>query len=95
MREKTAEIIWEAVAELNEMRPPDDQITKSEDTVITGRNSLLDSLAIVNLVAIVEQKMTSTLDVSLELADQLGDDNGALQTFGTLIDYATQRVCGE
>jgi hypothetical protein len=83
------EIIFSAIDELNQQLPQPQRLAKSVDTPLAGESATLDSVALVNLIVITEQKLEDHFNVSLSLAeDGLGStEEGPFQCVGTLGDH--------
>ncbi len=91
-RNKIEQIIFEAIEDLNLKRPQEDQLKKSEDTVLFGYSGQLDSLGLVDLVLAVEQKITEKLDRVVTLADEkaMSQEKSPFRTVGFLAEYICQ-----
>ena len=70
MENKIIELIYQAIDDLNLDREPGDQIVKSEDTVFLGQNSVLDSLALIDLIVSLEGNINDEFNVGVTLADE-------------------------
>lgn len=68
-QESTQAIIFQALANLNEERDPDHQVPVSIDTALFGDASLLDSLALVSVIADVEMALSDVLGEPVSLTD--------------------------
>lgn len=81
--------VFGAIDELNELRPPDEQIAKSLDSTLTGEGGPLDSLGFVNLIVAIEQRLDSIFTSSVSLLDDemLDPTAGHFRTVGALIEY--------
>ena len=89
MKDKIFQLIYSAIDELNEQREADDQISKTEDTVILGHDSLIDSLGLVNLIVSLEQSVNDEMDVEITLADEraMMMESSPFRTVRTLADF--------
>jgi acyl carrier protein len=63
-------IIYEAFDELNQDLEADEQIAKSEDTIIFGSESKIDSMGLVNLITIIEEKLEEITGKFISIADE-------------------------
>ena len=82
--------IYAAVDEVNLERGDDDPpIVKDSATPIHGEGSALDSLALVNLIAIVEEKIEQAFGTPILLADEraLDRDPSPFSSIAALADY--------
>ena len=89
-KRKTIEnLIINAVKELNEQLPQEQQLAKSTKTVIFGKDGRLDSLGLVNLLVIIEQNIEDEFDVIITIADEraMSQKRSPFRTIGTLADY--------
>ena len=89
MKNKIVELIYRTIDELNEQREADDQISKTEDTVILGHDSMIDSLGLVNLIVSLEQSVNDEMDVEITLADEraMMMESSPFRTVMTLADF--------
>lgn len=88
--QKVLEAVFEAIDEINEQRPEDQQVEKSADTVLFGKGGTLTSLELVNLIVTVEQALDDAFDVSVTLADEkaMSQSRSPFKSVQTLADYA-------
>ena len=87
---KTIEnLIINAVKEINEQLPQEQQLAKSTKTVLFGKDGRLDSLGLVNLLVIIEQNIEDEFDVSITMADEraMSQKRSPFRTIGALADY--------
>jgi acyl carrier protein len=85
--------VFKAIDDVNELLDPDNQLTKSLDTPLIGPDAGLDSMAFVNLIAAVEDRMGETLGTTICFADQgVGIDRKAFRTVGTLAEYIARTL---
>ena len=91
-RNRIEQIIFEAIEDLNLQRSQDDQLKKSEDTVLFGYSGQLDSLGLVDLILAVEQKIMEKLDKVVTLADEkaMSQKKSPFRTVGFLAEYICQ-----
>ena len=89
MKEKIFQLIFIAIDELNEQRSADNHISKTEDTVILGQDSMIDSLGLVNLIVSLEQSVNDEMDVEITLADEraMMMESSPFRTVRTLADF--------
>jgi acyl carrier protein len=87
--ERIVHLIFEVIDELNERLPKEQQLAKSVDTPLFGRDSVLDSLGFVNLIVAMEDKVEEQFDKAVVLADERALQKAAspFRTVGTLADY--------
>jgi len=87
---KTVETaIFNAIETVNQQLPKDRQLAKSNDTILIGENSPLDSVGVVNLIVAVEDNIQTAFGTSITLIEDAGspDAQKPLRTIGNLIDY--------
>ena len=89
MKNRIVEIITNSIDEINEQLAPKDQLEVSSDTHLFGNESKLDSLALVNLIVVIEQNIEDEFDVSITIADEraMSQKHSPFRTIGTLADY--------
>jgi acyl carrier protein len=86
--------VFKAIDDVNELLASENQLAKSPATALVGPDTVLDSMAFVNLIAAVEERIEEMLGTTICLADQAGGINiEAFRTVGTLADYIS-RVLG-
>lgn len=88
------------VASLNEVfvqngMPAAENIT--EETVLVGKDAVLDSLGVVSLIVEVEQRVESGHNVSVTLANDkaMSQKNSPFRTVGVLTDHVVAMVAQE
>ena len=84
-----AEIIYEAIDELNEEISGSKKISKEPDTVLFGHDSLLDSLGLVNLIITVEGLITDKFDLNITIVNEkaMSQKNSPFKSVQTLSDF--------
>ncbi len=92
IRTKLRDAVFAAIDELNEQRPAEARLTKSLETALAGEDGPLDSLAFVNLVVALEQRLDAILPVPISLLDdeRLDPTSGHFRSVQTLLDYLQQ-----
>jgi hypothetical protein len=63
-------LIYESIDEINLDLDSDVQIEKKEDSILFGSQSSLDSMGLVNLITIVEQKIEEFTGEFISIADE-------------------------
>ncbi len=83
--------LFSAIDELNDIRPQDQQLEKSLDTVLFGQDGKLDSIGLVSFIVAAEQKIAQETGRSITLADEraMSQKNSPFRTVGTLADYCS------
>jgi len=78
----------------NAMPAPD---AVSEDTVLVGKDAVLDSLGVVSLIVEVEQRVEAEHNVSVTLANDkaMSQRNSPFRTVGVLTDHVVAMVAEE
>lgn len=88
-----ASAVFYAVDEVNQQLVEQPKIEKSLDTRLLGEESNLESLSLISLLVAVEQQISTSLNVNLDLTDitlaSASDDHSVeiLSSIGTLVDY--------
>jgi acyl carrier protein len=87
--EAVKQLVLNALKELNEQLDENKQLEVSENTVLFGRGSRLDSLGLVNLIVLVEEKANETFGASITLADEraMSQAQSPFRTVQSLSDY--------
>jgi acyl carrier protein len=89
LRAQLREAVYAAIDELNAQRPPHQRLPKALDTALTGEHGPLDSLAFVNLIVALEQRLDAMFGTTMSLLDdeRLDPTAGQFRTVQALIDY--------
>ena len=89
MKEKIIEVLYSAIDEINELKPLEEQLEKSLDTVLFGSSGKLDSLGLVNLIVTTEEKIEDEFDISITLADEraMSKSDSPFKTVESLVNY--------
>ena len=84
--------IFRAVDDLNQLLLSSQRLTKAPETVLSGNDSALDSLGLVNLIVATERRVEEDLGVSIVLVDQesMSMKDSPFRTLGTMIRYTAQ-----
>ena len=82
------EMLYESIDELNEQRSSDKQLARSPQTLL-GDGPGLDSLAFVNLVALIEERCQERFGKGLVLSDALVEAGmrDPFETVGSLAEF--------
>ncbi len=87
-------LIYDSIDEINEDLEEGEKVEKSEETIIFADGSSLDSLGLVNLITIVEQKIEEETGEYITIADEraLSMESSPFQTVKTLKDYIVMLI---
>ena len=90
-REAVVQCVYRALDDLNETRAPDQRVAKSPQATLLGT---LDSMGLVNLIVMAEERLLDDLGVGIDLADQDAAQapTNPLTTVETFVDYIQQRI---
>ena len=83
-----------AVDELNEILDPDERIGKSPDEALIGNDARLDSLGLVNLIVLVEEKIQQKFGVGITLVDEraMSQSKSPFRTLGSLAEFVEEQL---
>jgi len=89
MKEKILTIVYAALKDASEELSKPELASPGPETHLYGRKGHLDSLALVNLLADVEQRVADDLGKAIVLADEraMSQKRSPFATAGTLADY--------
>ena len=81
--------MFAAVDDVNKLLPEEQQLQKSLDIVLYGTSGQLDSLAFVNFILAVEQRIQEEFGCGITLTngEAMSQENGPMGTIATLADY--------
>ena len=90
-RERIAELVRAAIAEINAQLPPGGRLSVAAESPLYGEGGPLDSLGLVNLIVGVEEKLQAAFGVAPNLADEalLSGPDSPFGAVGALIDHVT------
>jgi len=96
MRQKMIDLIVETASELGE-----DEIgiaeKMTEETVLFGRDGVLDSMGLVTLIIAVEQEIEEKFGQTAGLADEkaMSQERSPYRSVSSLADYAVSQLQGD
>jgi len=87
--EDVLKVVLDSVAELNFQLDDSHQLEPSPETQLFGRGSKLDSLGLVNLIVLVEEKTADAFGKTVTIADEkaMSQKNSPFRTVQTLAEY--------
>jgi acyl carrier protein len=87
--DEVMKVVLESVAELNLQLDASQQLELTPNTQLFGRGSRLDSLGLVNLIVLVEEKAADTFGKSVTIADEraMSQKSSPFRTVRTLSEY--------
>jgi hypothetical protein len=90
--ERALQLIYGAVDEINGQLPPQSRLEKAPGTALFGDASVLDSLALINLLVAVEDRIGAAGGAPVGLLDEVGkgDEATPLRTLGTLATFVAE-----
>jgi len=93
-KEKILNILFDAIDEINEIRPEGQRVEKSADTVLFGQGGALDSIGLVSFIVASEQKIAEETGASITLADEraMSQKNSPFRTVSALADYISTLI---
>lgn len=95
MSQRSLDFVSRVIADFNEAEGDDSaKVPFAPDTPLFGKGGKLDSLGLVNLIVLTEQKLEEEFDVSISLADEraMSMESSPFATVQTFSDYVEQRL---
>jgi acyl carrier protein len=90
--ERALAIVYDAVDAVNRQLPPARRLRKSPETVIVGTGGALDSLALINFVLTVEEKVGDAARTTVRLLEEdMLVEHSPFRTIETLTRYIAAR----
>lgn len=86
------EVIKSVVSEINKMLPKNQLITPEPETVIVGNGSLIDSLALLNFLILIEDNISNRIGKNISLVEHLINEGCAIQNLGNLATFIDQEI---
>lgn len=86
---QVSQLLFEAIEEINEQLPAQQHIRADLGTQLFGKDGVLDSYTLVQLIVAAEQKVQETLNKAITLADEraMSQKNSPFKSVGSLADY--------
>ncbi len=88
------EAINSAVDDLNEVLDPEERLAKSPDVALIGKDARVDSLGLVNLIVLVEEKIQQRFGVGITLVDEraMSQSKSPFRTLGSLAEFVQEQL---
>lgn len=85
--------VYETLRVFNQQIPPEQRVKADEATVLVGPDGVLDSLAIINLLVMLEDTLSQRLGrrVMLLNEDLISQEDGPLKDIGSLAAYVASQ----
>jgi acyl carrier protein len=96
MNQRVLDFIYGVLTEFNESTEGEEsKLPLAPHTALFGYGGRLDSLGLVNLIVLTEQKLEEQFDVSLSLADEraMSQESSPFANVETFASYIEQRLC--
>jgi len=92
--QQVVDAINSAVDDLNEVLNHEEQLAKSSDVALIGQDASLDSLGLVNLIVLVEEKIQQQFGVGITLVDEraMSQSKSPFRTLGTLAEFVQEQL---
>jgi acyl carrier protein len=94
LMDRVVSVTYSALSELNLQLPKNERVEKSPSTVLFGDGGRLDSLALANLIVILEAKLETAFGFQFDLTqdDPFSAGTGHFQTVQSLANYISRLV---
>lgn len=88
-RSRVQKTVFEAIDDVNGLLLPAQRLSKSVETFLTGNDSVLDSLGLVNLIVATERKVEEEFGVGITLVSQesMSRPESPFRSVGALAEY--------
>ena len=95
LEERVRRTVFDVLDELNEQLPPPQQLAKADATVLIGEEGGLDSLGLVNLMSLLEQRIETEFQTSMNLIEGPFVDEASthLANVRSLTRYLASALC--
>jgi D-alanine--poly(phosphoribitol) ligase subunit 2 len=93
-KQPVVDAIYSAVDDLNEILDPEERLSKSSEMALIGKDARLDSLGLVNLIVLVEEKVQQQFGVAITLVDEraMSQSKSPFRTLGSLADFVEEQL---
>ena len=87
-------LIQRAIDEFNKQSSPDRRLAVDSETPLFGREGKLDSLGLVNLILLVEERISRELSISITLVEEpaISRRHNPFRTVASLAEYIAERL---
>jgi acyl carrier protein len=87
----------QAINEVNQQLLEEQQVEKSDETILIGSEAKIDSLALVNLIVAIEEKISDEFGTNISLVNDTAmmQDESPFRTIKTFTDYISQLLGGQ
>lgn len=87
-------LVYDVIDEVNMDLPSTQKLKKSLDTQLYGDKSEIDSLSLVNIIVLTEQKIEDEFNITINLADEkaMSQKNSPFRTIETFVEYIEKSV---
>jgi acyl carrier protein len=84
-------ILYLSIDEVNQQLLEEQRINKEIDTILIGGNAMVDSMALINLIVAVEEKVSEKFQVNIILVDEraMSEEMSPFKTVGSFINYVS------
>ena len=91
------EVLYSVLDELNEELPEDGQLARDPATILYGKGSALDSIDLVRLAVLYEQRIADVSERNISILDDkaMSEENSPFRTVRTLADFVTRALTEE
>jgi acyl carrier protein len=92
--EPVVDAVNSAVDDLNEILDPEERLAKSPEVALIGKDARLDSLGLVNLIVLVEEKIQQRFGLGITLVDEraMSQSTSPFRTLGSLADFVEEQL---
>ena len=83
-----------AIDDLNEILDSEERLGQSPEIALIGNDARLDSLGLVNLIVLVEEKIQQRFGVAITLVDEraMSQSKSPFRTLGSLTDFVEEQL---
>ena len=94
MKEQIAEILKEAIEELNEQLDDDEKVVYGEETRFIGSQACIDSITFVTFITIIEEIIEYKLDKTVHLVNEkaFSSKRSPFYSIATMTEYIEDLV---
>jgi D-alanine--poly(phosphoribitol) ligase subunit 2 len=87
-------LVYGVIDEVNMDLPKTKKLKKSLETQLYGDKSEIDSLSLVNIVVLTEQKIEDEFNTTINLADEkaMSQKNSPYKTIATFVEYIKKSI---
>jgi acyl carrier protein len=91
---RVVDVVNSAIDDLNEILDADERLGKAPEEALIGNEARLDSLGLVNLIVLVEEKVQKEFGVAITLVDEraMSQSKSPFRNLSSLVEFVEEQL---